>query len=79
MNANLEQAEQYGALLFTEKEIEIILTKEPNTVKNAILKGQLITEATIRQVVIEQAKNGSSEAQKIVMKWQQKINLQKIR
>lgn len=79
MNANLEQAEQYGALLFTEEEVEIILTKEPNTVKNAILKGQLITEATIRQVVIEQAKNGSSEAQKIVMKWQQKINLKKIR
>jgi hypothetical protein len=79
MNANLEQAEQYGALLFTEQEVELILTKEPNTVKNAILKGQLITEATIRQVVIEQAKNGSSEAQKIVMKWQQKINLKKIR
>jgi hypothetical protein len=79
MDAKLEQAEQYGALLFTEEEVEIILTKEPNTVKNAILKGQLITEATIRQVVIEQAKNGSSEAQKIVMKWQQKINLKKIR
>ncbi len=76
---NLEAAEEYGALLFTEKEVKLILTKEPNTVENAILKGQLLTEATIRKVIIEQAKNGSSEAQKIVLKWQNQIKISKIR
>ncbi|GAB2648601.1 hypothetical protein GCM10027035_47940 [Emticicia sediminis] len=76
---NLEEAEEYGALLFTEKEVKLILTKEPNTVENAILKGQLLTEATIRKVIIEQAKNGSSEAQKIVLKWQNAIKISKIR
>lgn len=76
---NLEAAEEYGALLFTEKEVKLILTKEPNTVENAILKGQLLTEATIRKVIIEQAKNGSSEAQKIVLKWQNAIKVSKIR
>lgn len=76
---NLEAAEEYGALLFTEKEVKLILTKEPNTVENAILKGQLLTEATIRKVIIEQAKNGSSEAQKIVLKWQNAIKISKIR
>jgi len=76
---NLEAAEEYGALLFTEKEVKLILAKEPNTVENAILKGQLLTEATIRKVIIEQAKNGSSEAQKIVLKWQNQIKISKIR
>ncbi|MER0442700.1 hypothetical protein [Emticicia sp. W12TSBA100-4] len=76
---NLEEAEEYGALLFTEKEVKLILTKEANTVENAILKGQLLTEATIRKVIIEQAKNGSSEAQKIVLKWQNAIKVSKIR
>ncbi len=76
---NLEAAEEYGALLFTEKEVKLILTKEPNTVENAILKGQLLTEATIRKVIIEQAKNGSSEAPKIVLKWQNQIKISKIR
>lgn len=76
---NLEAAEEYGALLFTEKEVKLILSKEPNTVENAILKGQLLTEATIRKVIIEQAKNGSSEAQKIVLKWQNQIKISKIR
>lgn len=79
MNVNLEAAEQYGTLLFTEEEVKLILTKEPNTIENAILKGQLMTEATVRKVIIEQAKNGSSEAQKIVLKWQQKINIKRIR
>lgn len=78
MKANLEEAEKYGALLFTEDEIKLILTQEPTTTQNAILKGQLMTEAEMRTVVIQQAKNGSSEAQKIVIKWLQRIKISKI-
>lgn len=70
MDSNiLKQAEELGNLLFTQEEIKIILNTSPTTIQTAILKGQLTTEAEVRKTVIQQAKGGSGEAQKLVEKW----------
>ena len=76
---NLNDATELGALLFSEHEIKIILTAEPTDLKTAILKGQLMTEAEVRKIVIQQAKSGSGEAQKLVEKWTQRIKIQQRR
>ena len=70
--------EDLGGLLFTEEQILLILNQFPSDFSSKILKGQLITEAKVRQMVIAQAIGGSSEAQKLVEKWIQKIKLETI-
>ncbi len=72
----LQEAEDLGSLFFTRKEIELILMIEPNTVQNAILKGQLLAEAEVRKVVVQQAKSGSGEAQRIVQSWVSRIRFE---
>lgn len=74
----LEQAEELGKLFFTGKEIELILSIEPVTLKNAILKGQLLADAEIRKVIVQQAKGGSGEAQRIVQEWMSRIRFENI-
>ena len=73
---DLTQATELGALLFTNREIEIIINASPTDLKMAIVKGQLLTEAEVRKVVIDQAKAGSGEAQKLVQKWLTKIKME---
>ena len=74
----LEQAEELGKLFFTGKEIELILSIEPVTLKNAILKGQLLADAEIRKVIVQQAKGGSGEAQRIIQEWMSRIRFENI-
>lgn len=74
----LQQAEELGKLFFTQSEIELILTIEPTTLKNAILKGQLLADAEIRKVIVQQAKGGSGEAQRIVQEWMSRIRFENI-
>ena len=76
--AELEQAEELGKLFFTGKEIELILSIEPVTLKNAILKGQLLADAEIRKVIVQQAKGGSGEAQRIIQEWMSRIRFENI-
>ena len=74
----LQEAEELGKLFFTPREIKIILF--PPTEANidiAILRGQLISDAEIRKVIIQQAKAGSAEAQKIVEQWKIRISQEK--
>lgn len=71
-------AEGLGSLFFSEKQVEIILSETPNTFSKKVLKGQLISEARVRQMIVAQAIGGSSEAQKIVEKWILKIRLDEI-
>lgn len=75
----LEEAELLGKLFFTHKEIELILSIEPDTLKNAILKGQLQAEAEVRQVIVNQAKGGSGEAQRIIQAWMSRIRFENIK
>lgn len=72
----LSEAEELGSLFFTKEEIEIILSIEPTNLHNAILKGQLKSDAEIRKVVIQQAKSGSGEAQRLVQSWVSRIRFQ---
>lgn len=72
----LEEGEELGKLLFTRKEIELILSIEPTTLQNAILKGQLLADAEIRKVIVQQAKGGSGEAQRIVQAWTSRIRFE---
>lgn len=72
---NLNEATELGALLFTQDEIQTIMTATPSDLPTAILKGQLLTQAEIRRVVIAQAKAGSGEAQKLVEKWLLKLKI----
>ena len=65
--------------IITGRQIELILSIEPNTLKNAILKGQLQAEAEIRQVVVNQAKSGSGEAQRIIQGWMSRIRFENIK
>lgn len=74
----LEQAEELGKLFFTRKEIQLILFIEPTTLENAILKGQLIADAEIRKVIVQQAKGGSGEAQRIIQEWMSRIRFENI-
>lgn len=72
----LSEAEELGSLFFTKSEIEIILTLQPDNLKNAILKGQLKADAEIRKVVVQQAKSGSGEAQRLVQSWVSRIRFE---
>ena len=83
INSNFKKIEELneeslGELLFSENQILIILNQNPVDFSSKILKGQLISEAKVRQMVIAQAIGGSSEAQKLVEKWIQKIKLETI-
>jgi len=65
-----------GKLMFSNQEIKIILESEDDeSFENEVLRGQLITQAEMRFTVIRQSKNGSSEAQKMIEKWRQELNL----
>lgn len=70
---DLIEAEELAGLFFTSEEILVILTESPEDFQTAVLKGRLQADATIRRQVIEQAKGGSSEAQKLVEKWKLSI------
>lgn len=72
---DLIEAEELAGLFFTSEEILVILTESPEDFQTAVLKGRLQADATIRRQVIEQAKGGSSEAQKIVEKWKLSITM----
>lgn len=76
---NLTEAKKLGELLFTEHQIQIILSTDATDPRTAILQGQLLTEAEVRKTVIAQAKAGSAEAQKMVAKWIEYINRQKLK
>jgi hypothetical protein len=69
------EPEFLGKLLFTDDEVELMLTECPIGLKNQVLKGQLITQAEIRHTIIRQAKAGSAEAQKMTEKWMQRIRI----
>lgn len=71
--------EDLGALLFTEEEVSVIMNTDAEDFSTAVLKGQLVAQAKIRQTVMLQAAAGSGEAQKLVEKWIQRIRLEKCR
>ncbi|MDI9870572.1 hypothetical protein [Flectobacillus roseus] len=74
-NEILVEAEELGKLFFTPKEIKVILfPPAEGNIDIAILRGQLISDAEIRKVIIQQAKAGSAEAQKIVEQWKIRIS-----
>lgn len=75
---DLEQGEELGKLFFTRKEIELILSIEPTNLQNAILKGQLLADAEIRKVIVQQAKGGSGEAQRIIQEWMSRIRFENV-
>lgn len=64
-----------GKLMFTRQEIELILNENPDSIDEQIKAGQLITQAEMRVVVVRQAKNGSSESQKMVETWRMEIHM----
>ena len=74
--AILNEAEELGSLFFTKSEIELILSIEPDNLTNAILKGQLKADAEVRKVVVQQAKSGSGEAQRLVQSWLSRIRFE---
>jgi hypothetical protein len=73
---DFEEAERLGGLFFTENEIAIILTEHPENWQTASLRGRLLQDAKIRKMVIEQATQGSNEAQKLVEQWKMKIAIE---
>lgn len=77
----LQEAEELGKLFFTEKQIKLILfpNKKTMDLDIVIMRGQLISEAEIRKTVVQQAKAGSAEAQKIVENWKLYIRYEKRR
>lgn len=77
---NIEDLSEYelGELLFTEEQIIIIQNTTNNDFSSRVIRGQLITQAKMRQMVIAQAIGGSSEAQKIVNSWILKNKLDSI-
>lgn len=79
MYIDLIEAENFGGLFFTEAEIKIILTESPDDFRTSVLKGRLVQEALIRQVVVDQAKGGSDQAQKLIETWKAKIALEAAR
>jgi hypothetical protein len=72
----LSEAEELGSLFFTRSEIELILNIKPDNIQNAILKGQLKSDAEVRKVVVQQAKSGSGEAQRLVQSWLSRIRFE---
>ncbi|MEA5458687.1 hypothetical protein VB796_06550 [Arcicella sp. LKC2W] len=76
MTQILIEAEELGKLFFTQTDIETILYTNPDSIQGAIRKGQLLSDAEVRKVVIQQAKSGSGEAQKIVENWKNAIKFE---
>ncbi len=76
---NFQEAEELGKLFFTRKEVMIILTHDVQTLQQAILKGQLQEEAEVRKVIIQQAKSGSGEAQKLVLQFISRIRSENVK
>lgn len=79
----LGEIEELSSLLFTQEEISIItnvkiedLNFENSVESKAFLKGRLQTKVILRRAVLEMAKNGSSEAIKIVESIFQKLEVQ---
>lgn len=74
--ASLKYIEELAGLQFSNREIAFIIdeaevyaalnvnAEELDTVRKAILRGQLKTEAEVRKSIKEQAKQGASGAQK---------------
>ncbi len=71
----IKSISDYAELLFTPKQVAIIMELDidsfckacqtvDNPIGKAYMKGQLMTEAAIRQSIIFHAKNGSASAQK---------------
>lgn len=77
----LQEAEELGKLFFTEKQIKLILfpNKKQMDLDIVIMRGQLLSEAEIRKTVVQQAKAGSAEAQKLVENWKLYIRHEKRR
>lgn len=71
--------EDLGELLFTEEEASVIMNTDVEDFSTAVLKGQLMAQAKIRQTVMLQAAAGSGEAQKLVEKWILRIRLDNLR
>lgn len=76
MTQILIEAEELGKLFFTSSEIHTILHMKADTIPGAIRKGQLLADAEVRKVIIQQAKSGSGEAQKIVENWKNAIKFE---
>lgn len=74
-----QEAEELGRLFFTSSQIKIILSDKPKNMDIVIMRGQLISDAEIRKTVVQQAKAGSAEAQKIVENWKTYISREKVR
>lgn len=79
MVKSYDNPSQLGELLFSAEEIKLILLSEPETFELQVKQGQLLTESAVRKVVVEQAKAGSSEAQKLVQKWLDKLRIEELR
>lgn len=69
------EAEELGGLFFTENEIRVILTENPDDFRTCVLKGRLVADAGIRREVVRQATLGIAEAVKQVEKWKERIVL----
>ncbi len=78
-NELYEEAEELGKLFFTASQIKVILSDKPKNLDIVIMRGQLISDAEIRKTVVQQAKAGSAEAQKIVENWKTHISREKVR
>jgi hypothetical protein len=79
----LGEIEELSSLLFTQEEISIItnvkienMNFENSVESRAFQKGRLQTKVILRKAVLEMAKNGSSEAIKIVESIFQKLEVQ---
>jgi hypothetical protein len=70
--------EGLGKLMFSKQEVNIILSTDEFDFDTQVLKGQLITQAEMRNMVVRQAKNGSAEAQKLIEKWRQEIAMMNV-
>lgn len=74
----LEEAEKFGALFFDESEVLIIVsTEDSKDIKQAILKGQLMAEAELREAIFAAAKNGSSPAQAEMLRLLKSLTIKK--
>lgn len=71
--------EGLGSLFFTEKEINYILNESPTEFEDQVIKGQLLSEAKVRKVILDQALLGSSEAQKMVLALMKGIRINKVK
>jgi len=81
----LKQAEEWAGLLYSPKEIAIIMeldmsafesefADESSAVHLAVMRGKLRSEGEIRKSIISLAKDGSASAQEQAMKLVDKYN-----